>query len=196
MFEIGYPDRKGDKFRHGDDYWVGDHGPAPTAPSPIWSKWLEYPFDFPNGPNYVVGQSRWTTDWNFIQPVTTDSQGNYDNTSSTITFNLASAPTNGATASLYIGLASDYYSAIVVTVNGNNLGNVGGVTGTPNNSIPNTGYYVGNQDSDASIREGNNAAFSDERVNFPASLLQAGVNTINIGIRQIGGSLFCRPRDV
>jgi len=29
------------------------------------------------GLNYVVGQSRWTTDWNFCQPVVTDSQGNY-----------------------------------------------------------------------------------------------------------------------
>jgi len=189
VFEIGYPDRKGDKFRHGDDYWVGDIGPTPTAPSPIWSKWLEYPFDFPSGPNYVVGQSRWTTDWNFIQPVTTDSQGNYNNSSSTITFTLASAPTNGATASLYLGLASDYYSAIIVTVNGNNLGNVS-VTGTPNNSIPTTGYYPGYSDSDTNIREGNNAAFSDERLTFSASQLHAGVNTINIGIRQIGGSYF------
>ncbi len=190
VFEIGYPDRKGDKFRHGDDYWVGDLGPSPSAPSPIWSKWLEFPFDFPNGLNYVVGQSRWTTDWNFIQPVTTDSQGNYDASSSTITFTLPAAPANGAKAVIYLGLASDYYSAVIVTVNGSNLGNVGGVTGAPNSSIPNTGYYAGYADSDTSIREGNNAAFSDERLTFPASLLQAGVNTINIGIRQVGGSYF------
>ena len=38
VFEIGYPDRAGDKFRHGDDWWVGDIGPSPAAPSPIWSK--------------------------------------------------------------------------------------------------------------------------------------------------------------
>ena len=91
---------------------------------------------------------------------------------------------------IYLGLASDYYSAVIVTVNGSNLGNVGGVTGAPNSSIPNTGYYAGYADSDTSIREGNNAAFSDERLTFPASLLQAGVNTINIGIRQVGGSYF------
>ena len=190
VFEIGYPDRTGGKFRHGDDWWVGDIGPSPTAPSPIWSKWLDFPFDFPGGPNYVVGQSRWTTDWNFIQPVTTDSSGNYNNSSSTITFNLASAPVNGAQASLYIGLSSDYYAAMEVSVNGNNLGSVSGVTGTPNNSIPTTGYYPGYSDSDTSIREGNQAAFSDERINFPTNLLHQGQNTITLSIRQIGGSYF------
>jgi len=190
VFEIGYPDRTARKFRHGDDYWVGDIGPSPTAPSPVWTKYLEYQFDFPNGPNYVVGQSRWTTDWNFIQPAVPDSSGNFNDSSSTITFTLASAPTNGAQASFYIGLASDYYSAVVVSVNGNNLGNVGGVTGTPNNSIPLTGYYVGYGDSDTSIREGNNGAFSDERLTFPASQLHAGVNTINLRTRQIAGSYF------
>ena len=65
VFEIGYPSRTAGKFRHGDDWWVGDIGPNSGVPSPIWSKYLEYPFDFPNGPNYLVGQSRWTTDWNF-----------------------------------------------------------------------------------------------------------------------------------
>ena len=190
VFEIGYPNRTSDKFRHGDDYWVGDIGPKTNAPSPIWSKWLELPFDFPNGVNYVVGQNRWSTDWNFVQPVTTDNQGNYNNSSSTITFNLATAPTNGATASLYLGLSSDYYAAIVVTINGNNLGNISGVTGSPNNSFPTTGYYAGYGASDATIREGNQAAASDERINFPAAQLHAGLNTINIGIRQIGGSYF------
>ena len=190
VFEIGYPNRTSDKFRHGDDWWVGDIGPKSTAPSPIWSKWLELPFDFANGVNYVVGQNRWSTDWNFVQPVVVSSAGAYKNSSSTITFNLAAAPTNGATASLYLGLSSDYYSAIIVTINGNNLGNISGVTGSPNNSFPTTGYYPGYSASDATIREGNQAAASDERINFPASQLHAGANTINLGIRQIGGSYF------
>src|SRR5262249_48801358 len=148
--------------------------------SPIWSKWLEYPFDFPSGPNYIVGQSRWTTDWNFIQPVVVSSTGTYNNSSSTITFNLASAPGSGAQASLYLGIASDNSTAVIVTVNGANLGSVGGVTGTPNNSIPTTGFYAGYSKSDTSIREGSNGAFSDERLTFPASVLHAGLNTINI----------------
>jgi rhamnogalacturonan endolyase len=190
VFEIGYPDRTARKFRHGEDWWVGDLGPDPNDPSPIWSKWLEYPFDFPNGVNYVVGQSRWTTDWNFVQPVVTSSTGTYNNSSSTITFNLSTAPAPGATAALYIGLASDYSAAIIVTVNGQNLGSVQGVTGSPNNSIPTTGYYAGYGRSDTTIREGINAMASDERLTFPASLLHAGTNTITLGIRQTGGSYF------
>jgi fibronectin type 3 domain-containing protein len=190
VFQIGYPDRSSGEFRHGDDWWVGDIGPNPSDPSPIWSKWLEYPFDFPSGPNYVVGQSRWTTDWNFVQPVVTSSTGTYNNSSSTITFNLATAPANGAQASLYLGLSSDYYAAIIVTVNGHNLGSVSGVTGSPNNSIPTTGYYTGYSKSDTTIREGNQAMASDERLTFPASILQQGQNTVSIGIRQVGGSYF------
>ena len=192
VFEIGYPDRTARKFRHGDDYWVGDIGASPTSPSPVWTKFLEYPFDFPNGPNYVVGASRWTTDWNFIQPVVLSTAGAWDSTSSTITFNLASGTPLTGNASLYLGLTSDYYAAMVVTVNGENLGSASGLTATPNSSVPTTGYYVGYGDSDTSIREGNNGAFSDERLTFPASLLKTGTtpNTINIGIRQIGGSYF------
>jgi hypothetical protein len=184
VFEIGFPNRTGDKFRHGDDYWVGDIGPNPNSPSPVWSKWLEYPFDFPNGPNYVVGQSRWSTDWNFIQPVVTDASGNYDASTSTITFNLASAPAGGAQASLYLSTASDYEAPVILTVNGNNLGSVSGVTGNPIAPVS-TGYFpaYNNDESDANIREGIHGVFSDNRVTFPGTLLKAGQNTINIGLR-------------
>jgi rhamnogalacturonan endolyase len=194
VFEIGYPDRTGAKFRHGEDYWVGDIGPGPTDPMPIWTKFLEYPFDFPNGPNYVVGQSRWSTDWNYVQPPVTSSSGAYNNSSSTITFNLATAPANGATASLYVATASDYQGALELYVNGNNLvSGAGGVTATPN-TLPSSGYLPAYQgsgyESDTTIREGINSVHSDERVTFPASLLQSGANTITISLRQVGGSYF------
>jgi autotransporter-associated beta strand protein len=178
VFEIGYPDRKGDKFRHGEDYWVSDIGPSPTAPSPIWAKHLEYPFEFPNGPDYVVGQSRWTTDWNFVQPIIVTSTGGLNDSSSTITFNLPSAPTNNATASLYLALASDYSAAIILQVNGTYI------TST-------TGYYANFTDeNDVTIRQGINGAFSDARTTFAGSLLHAGQNTITISFRQVGGSYF------
>jgi len=178
VFEIGYPDRKGDKFRHGDDYWVSDIGPSPTAPSPIWSKHLEYPFEFPNGPNYVVGQSRWTTDWNYVQPVIVDGAGNLDNSSATITFNLPSAPAANATAAFYLALASDYSAAIIIQVNGTYI-------------TSSTGYYANFTDeNDTTIRQGINGAFSDARTTFAGSLLHAGQNTITISIRQTGGTYF------
>ncbi len=176
VFEIGYPDRTAAKFRHGDDWWVGDIGPGPNNPMPVWTKFLEYPFDFPSGPNYVVGQSRWTTDWNFTQPVVVDAVGNYNGSTSTITFNLASAP--GATASLYIALASDFQGPLIVQVNGNNIAG-------------STGYfpdYSGSGDqSDATIREGIHGTFSDNRITFAGSLLHAGQNTITLNMRK-GGS--------
>ncbi len=194
VFEIGYPDRTGAKFRHGEDYWVGDIGPGPTDPMPIWTKFLEYPFDFPSGPDYIVGQSRWSTDWNYVQPPVVSSSGAYNSSSSTITFNLASAPANGATASLYIATASDYQGALEIFVNGNSLvSGAGGVTATPN-SLPSTGYipaYSGSgNESDTTIREGIDSVLSDESITFPASLLQSGANTITISLRQVGGSYF------
>jgi len=188
VFEIGYPDRTASKFRHGDDYWVGDLGPSVSTPSPIWSKWLEYPLDFPNDVNYVVGQNHWNTDWNFMQPVVTDSQGNYNPSTSTITFNLPSAPTN-ATASLYIGICSDYYSPIVVSVNGANMANLSNLSASPN-PAPSSGFGVPYSKSDGNIREGNNGAFCDERLTFSAAALRVGQNTITITFRESAANYF------
>jgi fibronectin type 3 domain-containing protein len=175
VFEIGYPDRTGAKFRHGDDYWVGDIGPSPGAPSPIWSKHLAYPFEFPTGPNYVVGQSRWTTDWNYVQPIVTDSQGNFNGSTSTITFNLAQPP--GSQASLYIALSSDYQGPLIIQVNGNNIA---GSTGY----FPN--YSSSSSGSDTTIRQGIHGCFSDNRINFAGSLLRQGQNTITLNMRKGG----------
>ncbi len=177
VFEIGYPDRTGGKFRHGDDYWVSDIGPAATAPSPIWSKHLEYPFDFPTEPNYVVGQSRWTTDWNYVQPVLVDGAGNFDGTTSTINFTLATAPTVGAQASFYIALCSDYQGPLQIAVNGTQIA---GSTGY----FP--AYSNSGSGSDTTIRQGLHGIFSDNRLNFAGSLLQAGPNSITINMRKGG----------
>jgi autotransporter-associated beta strand protein len=190
VFEIGYPDRKGDKFRHGDDYWVGDVGPSPTAPSPVWTKFIDFPFDFPNGLNYTVGQNRWNTDWNFIQSVYPDYNANNIVSSSTVTFNLVAAPPGGTMASLYLGIASDDNSPIYVTVNGTLLYSAN-TTGIPQTSLPNSGWFPEQDISDSNIREENHGGFSDERLTFPASLLNTnGVNTINFSFRQAGGSGF------
>jgi rhamnogalacturonan endolyase len=173
VFEIGYPDRTAKKFRHGEDWWVGDIGPGASNPSPIWSKWLEYPFDFPSGPNYIVGQSRWTTDWNFVQPVVTDAAGNYNSSMSTITFNLPSAP--AVNGSLYIATASSFQGPLIVQVNGNNIAGSVGYDPSYDNS--------GNQ-SDATIREGIHGLFADKRLAVSSGFLHQGQNTITINMRK------------
>jgi autotransporter-associated beta strand protein len=175
VFEIGYPDRTASKFRHGEDWWVGDMGPNPANPSPIWSKWLEFPFDFPSGINYIVGQSRWTTDWNFVQPVVTDSAGNYNGSASTITFNLASAPASAA--SLYIATASSYQGPLIVQVNGNNIAGANGYD---------PAYDSSGNESDATIREGIHGIFADKRLPVSSGFLHSGQNTITINMRKGG----------
>jgi fibronectin type 3 domain-containing protein len=194
VWEIGYPNRTGDKFRHGDDYWRGDLGPSPTQPSPVWSKFLEFPFDFPNGMTYTVGASQWPTGWNFIFPVVTSSTGTYGTPNANITFNLAANTSLTGNASLYIALSSDYEGALILAINGKTVVSNSTITGTPTTSIPSTGYipsYSGSgSESDASIREGNHGMFSDERITFPANMLKTGSNTINFTLRQVGGTYF------
>jgi fibronectin type 3 domain-containing protein len=176
VFEIGYPNRTAEyKFRHGEDYWVSDFGPSATAPSPIWAKHLEYPFEFPNGPNYVVGQNRWTTDWNFVQPCIVDGSGFFDDSSATITFNLPSAPSGSA--SFYMALCSDYQGAMEISINGTQISPANGYD--PN-------YSGSANECDTTIRQGIHADFSDNRINFSTSLLHSGQNTITIYMRQTG----------
>ena len=189
VFEIGYPDRTGHKFRHGDDWWVGGIGPSPTEPSPIWTQFLDFPFDFPNGMTYTVGTSRWSTDWDFIQPIIVTANEGNANSSGTIAFNLPTTPANGVNASIYLGVASDYYGACEIYVNGTDLGSTTGVTATPN-ALPGSGFIPSYTLSDSSIREGCNGSYSDERVTFPASLLHSGSNNIQFSLRQVGGTYF------
>jgi autotransporter-associated beta strand protein len=181
VFEIGYPDRTAGKFRHGEDWWVGDIGPSATAPSPVWSKFLEYPFDFPSGPTYTVGQSRWTTDWNFIQPIIINSTGAYDpwgnnsGTTSTIVFNLATAPVSNG--SLYMATASSYQGPLKVNLNGTEIAGANGYDPSYDNS---------GGGSDASIRESNHGLFADTRLTVATGNLHVGKNTLTITMRKSG----------
>ena len=173
VFEIGYPDRTAAKFRHGDDWWVGDIGPGPTNPMPVWSKHLEYPFDFPSGVNYTVGSSRWTTDWNYVQPAVNNAAGGFSSSTSTINFNLPSAPSGSA--SFYIALASDFQGPLKINVNGTEIAGANGYDPSYNSS---------SSQSDATIREGIHGMFSDKRITFATSLLNAGANTITLTMRK------------
>ena len=55
VFELGYPNRKADKYRHGEDFWAPEHSPAFGFPTPVWGGQAYYLQEFPNGVNYTVG---------------------------------------------------------------------------------------------------------------------------------------------
>ncbi len=55
IWEIGIPDRTAREFRHGDHYWQ-------------WGLYFDYPKEFPHDVNFVLGQSDWRRDWNYVQP--------------------------------------------------------------------------------------------------------------------------------
>jgi rhamnogalacturonan endolyase len=55
VWEIGVPDRTAREFRHGDHYWQ-------------WGLYFEYPKEFPDDVNFIIGQSEWRRDWNYVQP--------------------------------------------------------------------------------------------------------------------------------
>ncbi|MEY4386537.1 MAG: hypothetical protein RLY20_1820 [Verrucomicrobiota bacterium] len=55
VWEIGVPDRTAREFRHGDHYWQ-------------WGLYYKYVDEFPNDVNFIIGQSDWRKDWNYVQP--------------------------------------------------------------------------------------------------------------------------------
>jgi len=184
IWEIGVPDRNTQEFRHGDDYWHGDYGTA-SAPAESWAPYLNYRLEFPSGLNYTVGTSHWANDWDYAEPCTFDpATGNWNGTTWTVTFNLPQAPTSGAQASLYMGIAADNSGPVIVSVNGTNLGSTSGVTATPS-SISSTGFFS-YYDNDAMIRMSSHGIFCDERITFPGTLLHSGSNTVTLNMRKGG----------
>ena len=178
VFELGYPSRKADKFRHGEDYWNPGTPPKLGFPTPIWGGQMEFPLDFPDGMNYTVGKSQWTKDWNYVLPAAADATGQYQPCTGTITFNLAEAPVGGAQASIYLACAGNDGDKVIVSVNDTNLGAAAGVTAAPN-AIGPTGFAPAYSD-DASIHFSDHGPFSDERITFPGNMLRAGKNTLTI----------------
>jgi rhamnogalacturonan endolyase len=55
LWQIGVPDRTAREFRNGDRYWQ-------------WGQYFNYPREFPNDVNFIIGRSDWRRDWNYVQP--------------------------------------------------------------------------------------------------------------------------------
>ena len=176
VWELGVPDRDTTEFRHGDDYWHGDMGNA-TNYAVNWMPWQNFNSDFPDGVNYIVGQSHWDKDWNYAHgtvrnPVT----GDYGTVPWTVTFNLPAAPVANTNASIYFGIAASYAGPVTVKINGTD--------------IAGTGFFPAYSDSgtadQAMIRMGSHGISSDYRINFSSNLLNNGVNTVELRMRKGG----------
>src|SRR5947208_8645921 len=99
LWQIGTPDRTAKEFRHGDDYRE-------------WGLWKQYPLEFPNDVNFVIGKSNERTDWNFAQ-ATVEKDGRWVGSRWNILFDLAE-PTKPGKATLRIAVASAQNSNVVV----------------------------------------------------------------------------------
>jgi rhamnogalacturonan endolyase len=187
VWEIGVPDRDTQEFRHGDDFWHGDHGTA-AVPAENWAPWENFSLDFPNGLTYAVGSSHWANDWDYAEPTILDpTTGNENAQTWTVTFTMPQGPVSNATACIYMGIAADFSGPVIVTVNNTNLGSTTGVTATPT-GISSTGFfpYYSGAGCDAMIRMSSHGIFCDERITFPGSLLKAGANTVTLNMRKSG----------
>ena len=190
IWEIGYPDRTGDKFfkGDGDNYW-------------LWCWGLRYPLLFPDDITYTIGKSDYRTDWFFQQTphgestawenpgvkdlanqrfgwVKTESLEQYPHTNTqgpwriyghgrattwTIKFNMKDASKGVAT--LRVSLAgSDGVGGLGVGVNGQNVGTIR--TASTNSLRYNT----------------NKSVWYEYKQTFDAAMLKAGENQMTLTV--------------
>ncbi len=147
LWDIGVANRSAEEFLHGDHYWQ-------------WGLYNEYPKDFPNDVNFVIGRSDYHRDWNYAQCPRPDRP---DGTTWSVTFDLPAAPHGKAT--LRLGLAATDARSIRVTVNGQPAGTVGPLMST------------------ATVRrDGIRGYWTERDVPFDAALMRAGTNVLKLTI--------------
>ncbi|MHB8524164.1 MAG: polysaccharide lyase family protein [Limisphaerales bacterium] len=150
LWEIGISDRSAAEFRHGDHYWR-------------WGLYYEYPKEFPNDVNFVIGKSDWRRDWNYCQPPRIE--GNrVESTAWSVTFGLAETLRGNATLRLAIA-GSRAPRGIEVNVNGASVGGTG--------PLPDTGVMH---------RDGIRGYWCERDVSFDAALLKPGPNVIKLQV--------------
>ena len=158
-WEIGYPNRTADKFRHGDDY---------AKPE----LWLDFANEFSNPLEYTVGVSDWSKDWNYAH-CGYWKNGKWSDWRWRIHFNLTNAPASGD-ATLTLALASANFVAIKIYVN--------------NEDKQLTMIFPAIVGGNALVRQGIHAKYDVERVSIPMSRLHNGANTISLVTTKINGA--------
>lgn len=147
LWEIGIPDRTAREFLHGDHYWQ-------------WGLYNQYPKDFPDDVNFIIGKSDYRKDWNYCQCPRADRP---DGTTWSVTFDLREQVTGNAT--LRLALAAVSARRITVTINDKPAGTV-----TPL------------QDTATIRRDGIRGYWSERSVTFDASLMKPGTNVLKLTI--------------
>ncbi|UJF31547.1 polysaccharide lyase family protein [Paenibacillus hexagrammi] len=130
VWQIGTPDRSAEEFH----VYGGEEGFRKHL------TWLEYPYEFPNGVDFKIGESDPKTDWNYFQPMfktpgtptQLDLRGTTEDQSLTewkIRFD--SDGYQEGTATLNIALASSVFGSLDVKLNGTPVGSFETLPGPP-----------------------------------------------------------------
>ena len=162
LWQIGIPNRSASEFLNGSDHWH-------------WGEYIEYAKLFPNDVNFTVGKSDFRKDW-FIYQVPHDVAPNDSlgkaqgrETPWKVNFNLAQAPAAGQRGVLRLALSGVSARSIGVQVNGKDAGTV---TGLVYNATIN--------------RDGVEGSWVEKDVEFDASLMHAGANTVTLTVPAAG----------
>jgi rhamnogalacturonan endolyase len=158
LWQIGIPNRTAAEFLHGGDHWH-------------WGEYVEYAKLFPNDVNFTIGKSDFRKDW-FIYQVPHDEdphdmtgKGQGRATPWTVNFTLAKAPAPGERGVLRLAISGVGTPTIGVQVNGSDAGTVTGL-------VSNATIY----------RDGVEGSWIEKDVDFDASLMHAGKNTLTLTI--------------
>ncbi len=151
LWEIGIPDRTAGEFRHGDHYWE-------------WGIYNEYPKDFPNDVNFVIGKSDYRKDWNLMQvPRAKDDsgKGRGDETVWKVKFDLPKNPSGKAT--LRIAFAGTEAKSLTLKMNDREIGVL---TNLPNTSVIH--------------RDSARGYWQEKTISFDASMMKGGSNVLQL----------------
>jgi len=144
LWQIGTFDRTGEEYLHGANDEYRQYG-----------LWFDYPTEFPNGVNFVVGQSDEATDWNYAHWESSVDDWEID-------FEAGSIPAD-RTATMTMAIAGHRNGRVMVYVNG---------ALADTYVIPNSGSVL--------PRSGIYGAYSSKEIAFSSSLLVEGTNTISL----------------
>ncbi len=151
IWEIGVPDRTAREYFHGDDYFRGY----------IWETFSE---DFANPLEYTIGESDWSTDWNYAHNGYLEND-DWHPWKWNVNFDIDKKLGYGE-ATLTIAFAGAHYARMEVFVNDeyNHFAR----------------FYPSHARGNALIREGIHGKYSVYELQIPISMLKQGENTISL----------------